>query len=96
MYVCMYINQCLKIVNIVLNAIESRARLGNKNGKSYIYTIKSYSEFHVYMIIRLYVGECLYRAFIKYLDMVIVVIIYCLLHEGASCDIPEIVFNVLF
>ena len=43
-----------------------------------------------------YVRECLCRAFIKYLNMVIIVIIYCLLHEGASDDIPEIAFNVLF
>ena len=41
-----------KIANIVLNAIESRARIVDKNGKK-LYTIKSYSEFHVYTIIRL-------------------------------------------
>ena len=82
-----------KIVNIVLDAIESRARIVNKNGKSYIqlrvtqsFTFTRSSD---------YVGECLYRAFIKYLKMVIVVIIYCLLHEKASGDNPEIVFNVL-
>ena len=61
-----------KIVNIVLDAIESRARIVDKNGKSYIqlrvtqsFTFTRSSD---------YVGECLYRAFIKYLNIVIVVI----------------------
>ena len=78
----------------MLNAIESRARIADKNGKNYI-------QLKVTQILTFprswdYVGEYLYRALIKCLNMVIVVIIYGLLHEEASGDIPEIVSNVLF
>ena len=93
-YIYIYINQVALCLKKVLNAIESRARIADKNGKNYI-------QLKVTQILTFprssdYVGEYLYRALIKCLNMVIVVIIYGLLHEEASGDIPEIVFNVLF
>ena len=54
-YICIYITSSLtsKIVNIVHDAIESRARIVDKNGKSYIQLNVTHVEFHVYTIIRL-------------------------------------------
>ena len=48
----------------MLNAIESRARIADKNGKSYIH-LKVTQSF-TFTRSSDYVGECLCRAFIKY------------------------------